>query len=84
MGTRQVSVELHARAMDLAGSRHAEVRIPDGATSAELKASLGEAYPGLREMLGVSVIATDEEYLAEGAGLGPGDRFHLIPPVSGG
>ena len=82
--SRTVTVELHARARDLAGRTAAEVAAADGATGADLKRSLGEAHPELREMLGVSAIATDEEYLADGAPLGPGLRFHLIPPVSGG
>lgn len=82
--SRQVTVELHAQARDIAGCGSADVSVPEDATGRQLKASLEAAYPDLREMLSVSALATDEEYLADGAALGGGSRFHLIPPVSGG
>jgi molybdopterin converting factor small subunit len=84
MDERAVVVELHARAVDLAGRREARVRVGPAATCADLKAALAGSHPELAALLGSSAVATDREYLADGAPLGRGDRFHLIPPVSGG
>ena len=48
------------------------------------EAALADRHPALTGLLPSSVIATDDEYLADGVSLGEGARFHLIPPVSGG
>jgi len=81
---RRIEVELHARAGDLAGTRRAFVELPPEATSADLKAALAKTHPELEGLLRACAVATEREYLAESGALGAGERFHLIPPVSGG
>lgn len=81
---RKIEVELHARAVELAGARTAALEVAPEATCADLKAALARAHPVLGALLRACAVATEREYLAEGAVLGDGNRFHLIPPVSGG
>lgn len=84
MTLRTVRVELHARAADLAGARGAELEVVAEATAADLKRELARRHPALEGLLGSCAVATEREYLTESAPLGPSERFHLIPPVSGG
>jgi molybdopterin converting factor small subunit len=84
MKPRTIRIELHARAGELAGARVAALELPAAATCADLKAALARAHPALGGLLAACAVATERDYLAEGASLGDGDRFHLIPPVSGG
>lgn len=82
--SRRVRVELHARAADLAGAREAELDLAPEATAADLKEELARSHPALEGLLRSCAVATDREYLADGAALGGAERYHLIPPVSGG
>jgi molybdopterin converting factor small subunit len=82
--TRIVQVELHAQAADLAGRRRVDLELDDGATTRDVLDRLAALHPSLRDLLGISVLATDSEYLREGTSLDGTGSFHLIPPVSGG
>jgi molybdopterin converting factor small subunit len=84
MNPRRVTVHLHAQAADLAGTRKVVLALGAEATSADLKRALGDAHPGLSGLLGSGAVATEREYLSDAALLGPGERFHFVPPVSGG
>ena len=52
-----VSVQLFARARDLAGTATVRVELGDQATVAELKRRLGESHPALAPLLERSAIA---------------------------
>jgi hypothetical protein len=82
--TRPVQVELHAQAADLAGRRRVALVVPPGATGGDVKRRLAETCPALAELLAVSVLASDHEYLRDESPAGAVDLFHLVPPVSGG
>ncbi len=84
MPTRPVRIELHAQAADMAGCRHVEVDLGAGATGADAKRALGDRHPALGELLAVSALATDHEYVRDTARVGDVDSLHLVPPVSGG
>ena len=84
MPTRVVQVELHAQAADLAGRRRVELEIEESATTRDVLVRLGESWPALRDLLAVSVLATDSEYLRAETSVGGEGSLHLIPPVSGG
>lgn len=81
---RRIVVELHARAVELAGAREIDLGLHAAATGEDLKRELARRHPALAELLPSSAVASEGEYLADAAPLGPGVRFHLIPPVSGG
>ncbi len=84
MASRTVQVELHAQAADLAGLRTVDVPVDPGATAADVKRALADHHPSLRDLLGISALATDREYLRDGAPIDGAASFHLVPPVSGG
>jgi molybdopterin converting factor small subunit len=66
------------------GSDRAAVEVGAGATCAEVKARLAEAYPGLRGTLGAARVAVNSEFAEAERRIGPGDEVALIGLVSGG
>jgi len=79
-----VTVQLFARARDLAGSDRVTVEWSPGMTVADLRHSLGEAYPRLKALLEHSAVAVDNEYADDFVPLPPDAELALLPPVSGG
>jgi len=84
MTVRRIRVALHAQAADLAGASQAGVEVGASATGADVKEALAALHPRLQGLLASSVLATDREYLSDGAAVGDEASLHLIPPVSGG
>jgi molybdopterin synthase catalytic subunit len=75
-----VRVRLFAALRELAGVSQREVELPEGATVADVWASLpelGAEPPGV-------LYALNREYVAPERELADGDELALIPPVSGG
>jgi molybdopterin converting factor small subunit len=60
------------------------MQLPDGATVAVLRDTLGAQHPVVQALLPTLVCAIDEEYVESSQVLADGDRVALIPPVSGG
>ncbi len=79
-----VSVRLFAGLHQLIGEREIEMQLPDGATVAVLRDTLGARHPVVEALLPTLVCAIDEEYVESSQVLVQGDRVALIPPVSGG
>jgi molybdopterin converting factor subunit 1 len=79
-----VRVRLFAGLHQLIGEREIEMRLPDGATIAVLRDTLGAQHPVVEALLPTLVCAIDEEYVESSQLLRDGDRVALIPPVSGG
>lgn len=69
------------------GEREVELDLPEGATVAEAIRVLGERHPALAPELGGELLPAIffEESEARGdSPLKPGDRLHVVWPVSGG
>ncbi len=81
---RSITVELHARSGEIAGTGSVQVSVAQNATAADVKRALASRVPALGALLPSSALATEHEYLADGTPIGPGSAFHLVPPVSGG
>jgi molybdopterin converting factor subunit 1 len=79
-----VHVRLFAGLHQLIGEREIEMRLPDGATIAVLRDTLGQQHPVVEALLPTLVCAIDEEYVEPSQVLADGDHVALIPPVSGG
>ena len=79
-----VRVLLFAGLREAAGLRELCVRAPEGASVAEVRDLVAEAYPALRGLLPNAGVAVNEEYADAATRLRPGDVVALIPPVSGG
>ncbi len=90
-----VVVRLFAGARELAGVGAVSVKLPDGATVAELRGVLkrdltpqtpfrsAEGEP-LSRLISRSRIAVNQEFADDGAIIPDGAEVALIPPVSGG
>jgi molybdopterin converting factor subunit 1 len=77
-------VRLFARARDLVGADSLTLTLPPGATVADLRRRLGEAYPELTLLLARSALAVDGEFADDADPLPAGAEVALLPPVSGG
>jgi molybdopterin converting factor subunit 1 len=80
----QVTVQLFARARDLAGADIVKVDVADGGTVGDLRKCLSKSYPKLSNLLQHSALAVDNEYAADSLPLPAGAEVALLPPVSGG
>jgi len=79
-----VSIRLFARFRELAGAETISVRLPPGATVADLRDRLGRLWPDAVGLLQASAVAVNEEYAGPDYVIESGDDLALIPPVSGG
>lgn len=79
-----VTVQLFARAADLAGGNRVELTLDDTATVAELRAALVAARPGLGPISGQLLVAVGQAYARDGDAVRPGVEIACFPPVSGG
>ena len=77
-------VKLFARARDLAGAAEVAVSLPDGATVADLKASLARAHPALAGLLGRCAVAVANEFAGDAVAIPLAAEVALLPPVSRG
>jgi len=80
----EVQVRLFATLKDRAGREMIAVRLPGGASVADLLRAVAEAYPVLRPYLPSAVVAVNHEFAFPEDPLRPGDEVALFPPVSGG
>jgi molybdopterin converting factor subunit 1 len=79
-----VTIDLFARARDLAGAEKLFVELTLGATVADLRRELSRRQPAMAELLRRSAIAVNEEFAEDSLTLPLGARVALLPPVSGG
>lgn len=79
-----VTVQLFARARDLAGTPTTAVTLPAGATVGQLRRALAQAHPSLATLLERSALAVNNEYAADQQILPANAEVALLPPVSGG
>jgi molybdopterin converting factor small subunit len=77
-------LKLFARARDLAGSPTVELELPESATAADLRASLGEQVPELQPILTSLLIAVGNDYAAPTMRVAGRTDLAVFPPVSGG
>jgi molybdopterin converting factor small subunit len=80
----KVTVQLFARARDLAGASAVMVDLPEGATVADLRGALAANYPALGPILERSAVAVDNDFAEDGLVLPSSPEIALLPPVSGG
>ena len=78
-----VSVLLFASYADALGGSTIEVELPEGATVADLVASL-HTLPGARMLPPRPMVAVNEEYARWDQRISGRDEVAIIPPVAGG
>ncbi len=78
------SVQLFARARDLAGAPVVELNLPVGATVADLRIELGRRCPDLAPLSPRLLVAVGQAYARDTDPLPAGGEIACFPPVSGG
>ena len=66
------------------GKKIVESEIPYGTTVRDLKASLENTYPGLKDSMPTVLVAVNHEYAANETIIPAAAEVALFPPVSGG
>ncbi len=79
-----VTIQLFARARELAAAGAVTLELPAGASVADLRRALTERIPALAGILALSRIAVNHAFVDETRLLASGDEIAVIPPVSGG
>ena len=69
---------------DRAGTRQAELDLPDGLTVADFKRLLIDRYPGMKPSLTSMIVAIDRRFAPDEAVIPDGVELAVFPPVSGG
>ncbi len=80
----KIKLLFFATLRDQAGTRSAEIEIPDGTTVEALKERITTDYPGLKLAVETALIAINREYADPEAVVPDGAEVALFPPVSGG
>jgi molybdopterin converting factor subunit 1 len=79
-----VEIRLFAVARQIAGADSIKVDLPEGATVAELRATIATRHPELAVVLRHAMFAVNTDYAADDAVIPPRAEVACIPPVSGG
>jgi molybdopterin converting factor subunit 1 len=79
-----LTVQLFARARDLAGAATLAVELATGATVGDLRRALGVAAPALTPLLPRCAVAVNGDFAADERALSATDEVAVLPPVSGG
>lgn len=79
-----VKVLFFATLRDRAGTKAAEMQIPDGTTVAALKDRIALEFPGVKPSIPTVIVAINREYAPDEAVVPDGADVALFPPVSGG
>ena len=77
-------VLLFAGLKERSGSARVRVRVPAGATVAEIVRTLGRAVPSIAAALPHCRVAVAQEFADDDRVPAPGEEIAVIPPVSGG
>lgn len=80
----RVKILFFATLKDRAGTKQANLELPDGVHVRELKAHLKEEYPGLASSLDSALVSVNREYAFDEDVIPEEAEVALFPPVSGG
>jgi molybdopterin synthase catalytic subunit len=79
-----VTVRLFGSLREAVGSKALEVRLPEGASAADLRALLAESHREVAAFGARLRIAVNRAFASDEAVLADGDEVAFLPPVSGG
>jgi molybdopterin converting factor subunit 1 len=79
----KVSVLAFGIAKDIFGSPSVDLELPEPGTTGNLKQSLEQRYPRLKQLASY-MVAVNNEYAQDECILNEHDEVAIIPPVSGG
>lgn len=79
-----IELLLFASAKDLFGESQIPLKLPTGATIADLKSALIKRQPEAASLIGRCAFSVDQQYATDDMELNPHHEIAMIPPVSGG
>lgn len=79
----KVKVLAFGIAKDIFGANAITIELGEHAETKELKETLEQQYPGLKELASY-MVAVNDEYAQDGKTITEQDEVAIIPPVSGG
>lgn len=79
-----VTILFFATFKERAGTRRAEMSLPEGMTVGELKQRLAQEFPGLAGMGNSMLVSVNKEFAFDPDPLPQGAEVAVFPPVSGG
>jgi molybdopterin converting factor subunit 1 len=80
----KITVQLFARARDLAGAKRVELDLPVASSVADLKRFLAARFPAISPLVPRLLVALGTEYADDKTLLNPDVEVACFPPVSGG
>ena len=80
----KIKIEAFAILKDLFGQGFLEYELPEGTTAEKMLDMLSRTFPNSEQILNVTRVAHQDEYLSQSEVLMEGESYALIPPVSGG
>ena len=80
----KIKIEAFAILKDLLGEEFLEYEVPEGTTAGKMLDMLSKTFPNSEQILNVTRVAHQDEYLSQSEVLIEGESYALIPPVSGG
>lgn len=80
----KITVQLFARARELARAPRLELEVRESATVGDVKSALVEICPELRRIAQSLLVAINGEYAADVSRVPPDADVACFPPVSGG
>ncbi len=80
----KITIQLFARARDLAGTGQVELDVPAAASIGDLRRSLAGRFPRMAPLVPNLLVAVGTEYADDRTVLGPDANVACFPPVSGG
>ena len=80
----RITVQLFARARDLAGTERVDLELPSSARVADLKRSLAKQYPAVSPLVPNLLVAIGTDYADDGTMILQDSAVSCFPPVSGG
>ena len=80
----RVKLLFFATLRDRAGTKSAEVEIPDHATVRRLKDQVAHDYPGLKQSMETALVSINHEFAFDDALIPINAEIAMFPPVSGG
>jgi molybdopterin converting factor subunit 1 len=84
MATECVSVLLFAQARQLAGTGELPLPVSAGTTVGDVRKTLAERFPALKELAPRLLAAVNASYAQESTPVKANDTVAFFPPVSGG
>src|SRR5512140_2233660 len=80
----RVKLLFFATLRDRAGTKTAELQVPEGITVGALKERIAQDYPGIQPLIKTALVAVNRDYAGDETVVPDGADVALFPPVSGG